>query len=289
MPFTRIDGTVSVLGAAPDGDSVRFTPLRADAWTAAHLLVRANAHGSVQLRLDAIDTLETHYAAPGKSGFGMVHQPLALARAGADALLAALGFTHVQRGANESVTSTEPASVPATILTDGVDVHGRCVAFLFADAVSLPEADGARIVATPALVSASVNAAQLASGLAYPTFYTELYSDLRSALASVSSTAREAGLGVWAADATTSGVRVEGIGTLTDEAVLLPKLFRRLVEYLSLGDSDLSGFRAFLDARGDQLIVLPSVEVTGFAAVVAVDGRTVRLTQQPDQLVFFES
>src|SRR4051794_4025192 len=123
MPFTRIDGTIAVVGAAPDGDSVHFTPLRADAWSAAHLRVRANAHGAVQLRLDAIDALETHYSPPG--GGAVVHQPLALAHAAADRLLALLGFTNAPRGPDERVVSSVPASVPATVLTNGADIHGR--------------------------------------------------------------------------------------------------------------------------------------------------------------------
>ncbi|TLF63593.1 hypothetical protein FEK33_26725 [Nocardia asteroides NBRC 15531] len=63
-------------------------------------------------------------------------------------------------------------------------------------------------------------------------------------------------LGVWAADVTTSGATVSSPTSLSDDVVLLPKLFRRLADYLELGDGDLSldGFPAFLtQGRGPLL------------------------------------
>ncbi|RKS77557.1 hypothetical protein CLV35_1246 [Motilibacter peucedani] len=287
MPFFRIDGTVGVVGAAPDGDSVRFTPTRPDAWTAAGLRVKANAHATVQLRLDAIDALETHYTPPG-GGVGQLHQPPALGDAAARSLLEQLGFTSVTRS-GQTVTSATPASVPATVLTSGADKYGRAVAFLFAAGAAPEGADGARVFLHPDAVTASVNAALLGSGLAYPTFYSELYADLRAALTTLAAGARDAGRGVWPVDATTSGVQVRGLETLTESAVVLPKLFRRLVEYLGLGTADLSGFRAFLDSSPDRVLVLDTGQVAALSSVVAVEGQTVRMLAAPDRLVFFET
>jgi hypothetical protein len=61
MPMTLIKGEYRVVGAAPDGDSIRFYPDAADAWERAGLNVRPNAAGGAQLRLEGIDALETHY------------------------------------------------------------------------------------------------------------------------------------------------------------------------------------------------------------------------------------
>ncbi|RZS86803.1 hypothetical protein EV189_2219 [Motilibacter rhizosphaerae] len=288
MTFTRIDGTLSVVGAAPDGDSVRFTPNRADAWRAAGLAVRANPHGGVQLRLDAIDALETHYAPPQRTSAAMLHQPLPLAHAAAEELLRLVGFTAVSRGADEVVTAVTPATVAASILTSGVDTYGRCVAFLLPAGAPLLGGDGTRVRVAPADLSPSANAQLLATGLAYPTFYSGLYADLRTSLAGLASAARDARSGVWAEDRTTAGVEVTSLQVLTDSAVILPKLFRRLAEYLALGSTSMAGFRAFLDARGDRVLVLPRGEVAPVSSVVAVDGEVVRLTTQPDDLVFFE-
>jgi hypothetical protein len=40
---------------------------------------------------------------------------------------------------------------------------------------------------------------------------------------------------VWADDATTSGATITSLQELDDQLVILPKLFRRLVDYLALG------------------------------------------------------
>ena len=55
MPMFAIAGSFRIVGASPDGDSVRFYPNRRDAFAAARLRVRTNASGRANLRLDAID------------------------------------------------------------------------------------------------------------------------------------------------------------------------------------------------------------------------------------------
>ena len=62
MPFHLIKGTFHVVGYSPDGDSIRF---KADDRTNWNMLsgppVELNARDHAQLRIEAIDTLETHY------------------------------------------------------------------------------------------------------------------------------------------------------------------------------------------------------------------------------------
>ncbi len=63
MGMFLIAGSFRVTGAQPDGDSIRFTPDDLSKWdliTGANK-VKRNASGGAQLRLDAIDALETHY------------------------------------------------------------------------------------------------------------------------------------------------------------------------------------------------------------------------------------
>ena len=77
---------------------------------------------------------------------------------------------------------------------------------------------------------------------------------------------------------------------LTERLVILPKLFRRLLDYLALGDGNISlqGLRDYIEQRQDRLIILSSGHVTGFDFVIDVERQRVRLTEPPDNLVFIE-
>jgi hypothetical protein len=112
MATFLIAGSFRVAGAQPDGDSIRFTPDDPANWDLiTGTRVKRNASGAAQLRLDAIDALETHYGTP------RTHQPLGSAHAAADELLSWLGFSNVVRGQDETVTSSTPDVVPGYIFT----------------------------------------------------------------------------------------------------------------------------------------------------------------------------
>lgn len=89
VPLTLIRGQYQVIGAAPDGDSVRFTPTDPRAWARAGVAARVNATGGAQLRLDGIDAHETHHTPRGGT---RRRQPAALGGASADRLLELHGF-----------------------------------------------------------------------------------------------------------------------------------------------------------------------------------------------------
>src|SRR5262249_33430510 len=121
--------------------------------------------------------------------------------------------------------------------------------------------------------------------------HTNLSVDLRAELTDQVAAARQAGTGVFADDLTQTGVTVESLATLTDQAVILPKLFRRLTDYLQLNGDDpsLAGFDAFLAQQDDQLWVIPTGQKTGFDTIVDVSGQTVKLTRRPEELVLEEA
>ena len=109
MAMFLIAGGFRIEGTQPDGDSIRFTsddPRKWDLITGTQ--VKRNASGAAQLRLDAIDALETHYGTP------RTHQPLDLAHAAAAELLDWLGFSNVVREQGETVTSSTLIPLPAT-------------------------------------------------------------------------------------------------------------------------------------------------------------------------------
>jgi hypothetical protein len=124
--FLVLAGEFRIIGAQPDGDSIRFYPYDPSQWddVGGPYPVQRNASGGAQLRFDAVDALETHYAIPT----GMVHQPLDLAHAARDAFLRWLGFTSVTHE-GETVTAAEPAAVRGYVLTRSADKYGRCISF----------------------------------------------------------------------------------------------------------------------------------------------------------------
>ena len=74
-----------------------------------------------------------------------------------------------------------------------------------------------------------------------------------------------------------------------NDIVIVPKLFRRLVDYLHLGDDSMAGFSAFLDQAADKFFILSTGHsTTGLDTVVEVDGNNVKMTRPIEDLVFDE-
>ncbi|KAA9166376.1 thermonuclease family protein [Amycolatopsis acidicola] len=290
MTLTLIKGTYRIVGASPDGDSVRFYPDNPGAFAAARIRARLNSKGGAQLRLDGIDALETHYQAQNHGG--QWRQPADLGQAAAAGLLSHLGFKKVTRDEDGTVTASTPDRVPGHIMTRFADKYGRAVAIAFPGQRSGRAADGSEVNLDAKGLRASANYTLLADGLVYPTFYSKLYLDLRQAMSEAAVAAREAGKGVWADDVTGTGFRLKSRTQLRDELVILPKLFRRLVDYLGLDESggvSLAGFADYLDTRDDRLFTVPAGHATELATLVEVKRQNVRLTVEPEQIVFAEA
>ncbi len=276
MPFVVIKGTFHIEGYSPDGDSVRFRADNKEHWAKlSGPSVQLNAKDHAQLRLEAIDTLETHYQ--------NTHQPLELAIGALEHLLEGLGITDVEW--NETMTTVTAANdgTEGYILSRAVEKYGRPVTFVYTG--TSPEEDGSEIFLDADRMRQSLNHRALEDGVAYPTYYKGLFHDLREALTKAVSHAREAKRGVWAEDRTNAGFEVEGLRSITDEHVVLPKLFRRLAEYLEGGGS-VVGFEEFLETRDEEVIVISTVHPTHFDTLVEVDGNTVRMTEPPENLLF---
>ncbi|MEW2120418.1 thermonuclease family protein [Streptomyces sp. NPDC005474] len=284
MPMLLIHGSFQVLKAQPDGDSLHFTPDNPAEWdlVGGSHPVQRNALGRNQLRLDAIDALETHYG-PHRD-----HQPLQFAHAAAEELLTWLGFTGVKRKPDETVTAATPAEVPGFILTRSADHFGRCVALVGKG--QPPGQSGTQISVDVPLLRTTANHHLLKVGLAYPTYYRNLFPDLRNELTAVTHKAQKAAKGLWPEDVTTTGAKISGLSSITDEVVILPKLFRRLVDYLHLGDPSLAGFPAFLAQKQDKYFILSTGHATtGLDLVVQVtNGQTIKMTHPAEDLVFDE-
>jgi hypothetical protein len=288
VPLLLINGTYRVTGGAPSGDAVRFQPDDPQAFSTLGPPVWTNASGGARVRLAGLDALELAYTPEGSATSW--HQPAELAAAGAAALVTALGFDEATRGPDGSVASSVPAATPGHLLAGGVDGCGRVIAFGFAGR-RRGTPDLTRVQLDVVALRDSVNWMLLRQGVAYPVAHGGLVPDLRVELVAAAAHAAGRQRGVWPRDVTVTGFELAEREQVQDEFVVLPKLFRRLVDYLELegpGSVDLSGFPAFLAARADRLITLPDGHVTHLGGVVEVDGQQVRLTVPPEQLVFLE-
>ena len=65
----------------------------------------------------------------------------------------------------------------------------------------------------------------------------------------------------------------------------MPKLFRRLAEFLEGGGS-VEGFKKFLEAKEELILIISTGHITHFDTVVEVAGNVVRMTEPPENLVF---
>ncbi|AZQ75102.1 MULTISPECIES: nuclease [Streptomyces] len=303
MPMLLIKGNFHLSGhTRPDGDTVPFIPDYVGEWKLVQGCHKPEpaADGHVDVRLEGIDALETHYS----GNYGTEErQPRKFADAATDAMLTWLGFTDIRRTldlqtGHETISAT-PDRVPGYILTRGSDVFGRCVALV----VPGPPvgASGYEIDVRATLLEKTANQHLLAEGLAYPTFYSGFPAELRRAMTAAALTAKaDPGKGIWnitsdtLGDVTLTGAKVTGMASITDNgAVILPKLFRRLKEYLSLGNTSLACFPAYLGGAADKFRVLSadheSKLITGLHNVVEItNGETVKMTHPSEELLFDE-
>lgn len=278
MPFHLIKGTFHVVGYSPDGDSIRF---KADDRTNWNVLsgppVELNAREHAQLRIEAIDTLETHYQGH--------HQPLKLAKKALRFLLDELGIKKVKFDKGGKVVSAQDGT-RGYILSRATEKNRRPVCFVFAG--DAEEEDGTEVFLRPDRLEESVNYKSALEGLAYPTYYEGFFPDLRKKItAAVAQARKDGGKGIWPKDKTTEGFTVSSLSSVTEKHVILPKLFRRIVNFMGDGGS-IDGFKEFLAANPDPVVELKNGHFTNLDTFVEVTGEKVRLTVNPEDLVFVD-
>jgi endonuclease YncB( thermonuclease family) len=276
MPFVLIKGTFHVAGYSPDGDSIRFRADNPEHWRKLKgPLAKLNARSHAQLRLEGIDTLETHYED--------VHQPLQFARAATQFLLDELGIRNVQLDPSGIRVVSAEDGTRGFIVAREVEKNRRPVAFAYAG--DIDRQDGSDVFLDVDLLRRSLNHASLRAGLAYATFYQGLFPDLRDELTAAVSAARSAGRGLWPQDQTHSGFDVPNLNVLTEDVIILPKLFRRIVSYLQGGGS-MDRFKAFLAMDPDPILILRTGHFTNLDTIVTVNGNRVSLDLLPEEVVF---
>ena len=279
MAFHLIKGTFHVAGYSPDGDSIRFQADDPGNWDLLDgLPAGLNARGHAQLRIEAIDTLETHYLGH--------HQPLQLATEATQFLLDAVGIKKVKFDKAGTKVISAQDGTPGYILSRKTEKYRRPVSFVFAG--DAEEDDGAQIFLRPDRLEECVNYKSALAGFAYPTYYSGLFSDLRKKMTSAVNKAQKGhGKGIWPMDKTTKGFTVSSLASVTDEKIIMPKLFRRIINFMGDGGS-INGFKDYLAANPDPVMELKTGHFTNLDTFVEVAGNKVKLTVEPENLVFIE-
>lgn len=263
MPFTVIKGTLRPDLGRPDGDSMRFVP--DDATPIFKLRRRGRApkingsNGSIQLRYEGIDTMESSALQPYSS----------------DATTA-------------NVSEAASDGGRGYICSNQLGPNGRPIAFVFTGETDWEDGRD-DIFLGPDDIMESINVKQLASGHAYPLFYDTLFDDLRERCAEVSQQAKDASLAVWAADETNSGATWTGnIDTL---APIYPKLWRRIDKFVrddTFFDEDkpLANLTKWMEQEAFERVSVPSQGMfTGFDNLITVTDDTVKMEVEPHEVV----
>ena len=284
MPFTLIKGTFHVRNYSPDGDSIRFQPENpAFVQALAGGTPKFNARNHVQLRLEAIDTLETHYTPP--SGGGVYHQPLSFANKAMDQLLDFVGITEVEWDVSHKTVVAAMDGTPGYIISRAVEKYGRPIAFLFAGEAD--KQDGSSLFLTSEHLKKSYNYQALLQGLAYPTYYEGLFFDLRQTLDAAVTEARDEKRELHAVDGTNAGFDASSLAAITQDVCIMPKLFRRLCEYM-VNYGTAIGFKEKLAEAKEPVLDLVDKNFSHFDTFIEQEANSsvIRLTRLPEQLIF---
>ena len=261
MPFILIKGNFRPGAGLPDGDSVRFKARDNKHWKKlegrpVELGTGAETNGTVQLRLEGIDAIEKAATKP-------------LSVEAKENMFKLIGF--------DEVSSPEPSGFILARMTD--DKSRRPICFIFAG--KAPQADGADVHLDAALLRKSVNWKQMRDGFAYPLYYNTLFASLRREFDNALKQAKAAKRGYWPKDRTLKGVSISSKAELALIAPVWPKLWRRLQEHFR-ANSSLKGFKEALEKKNERIDIMDIMEERGLQDIVAVKGKTVRLTVAPE-------
>jgi endonuclease YncB( thermonuclease family) len=280
-----VAGRYTLLNTAPDGDSLHFIPDRPEQLRTEEPGLRQHTDGGITLRLDGIDALETHYLARG--GIGVLRQRPLWADHSALSLLKFLGFTSIHRRSDERIIDCTPAATYGAIALRRQDRFGRAVCFVFRGQLHLPHA--APLELSAEIIQSSANYHQLQQGMAYPTFYQDNSDTVIATLRDCARHAQRCARGFWPHDHTHRGFVLHELQALTN-AVILPKLYRRLVDHVSGngGYISLTGFMDSLRARVGLVRLHPQKILVEFVELMEVQQQRLRLLVAPDSILFAE-
>ncbi len=272
--YKIIKGKFHVKGYSPDGDSIRFEADDRRHWDflkwakkSSHLRVKK------QLRIEAIDALETHYE--------NTRQPNVFAIAALERMLEVIGITDVKYNLLVTKITSANDRIPGFIATANVDIFGRPISYVFPQGTDL--VDGAEMTADLLPIKKSINYILIKEGIVYPTFYTTTEPRVVDLLTYTIKYSRRSRRGLWAIDRT-MGFTLRNVKTIQEDVVILPKLFRRFVSFFKYR-SDINTFPDFLRDNADP-ILLNDGTVTDLRNILYNEGNKYGLLVKPEHFKF---
>ncbi|MEM7345609.1 MAG: hypothetical protein AAF485_15310 [Chloroflexota bacterium] len=224
MTYLLIKGTFHIVGHSPDGDSIKFQANNPKHWDKINTDHREKfeenlekEEGVINLRLQGIDALETHYSPTGlptpralydkksnrpdeKPAAGNHKQPVELADAATNAIVKLFGVTKMEWGHWGHTTWVKRACIekrgkevwleekyqdnlPGYIVTQDVEKNGRPISWVFAGTTRTRDGSKQTVAQLVRRVERSANYQLLRQGLVYPYFFMTLPGRLRDKLA----------------------------------------------------------------------------------------------------------
>lgn len=288
-------GRTAVKDRSPDGDTIAiFVTDRTQQNHLKSLGVKFKNDGAVTVRLQDIDTLETH--------FGGFHQPRRFADGATDFMLGFSGVRDVVWDSGRTKITSAKEAEGVKLLVSGVDGYGRVIGYLVPAREDMPEGD---VELTPELWDKTYNAHAIREKWAYPMFYAD--ADGKNDLAllrhkmEVATAARVSGEGIYSEDVLLKGAAIMSVKDLENNLVLYPKIFRRLINYDNSGGKldNMHGFLKYLANNPDPLLLFSAEVLAGHGVpkesnlheVLEVETREdgkqyLKLTVPPEFLVF---
>jgi len=273
--YKVIAGTFHVKGFQPDGDSIRFQANKPEHWDFFQWETAADkASKKKQLRVEAIDAMETHY-----EGY---HQPRPFALAAMEALLELINIKDVTYSLSMTQIVDADDGKAGFIASADVDRFGRPVSYVFPKSAKLT--DGAVMDSAILPIEDSINFQLAREGLVYPTFYTTTDRTFAEKIRAVVARARKTKRGIWSIDKT-SDFTLWDIRTLEEDILLMPKLFRRIVSFFD-NYSDFGKLQEYMSKQRDNLVLWDGTKKKSLADLMTISGRRIRMKTPVEDILF---
>jgi hypothetical protein len=351
MNYVLLKGIYHIVGSSPDGDSIKFKAMNPAVWQ----LINSEFgeefktnyttnDGAVQLRLQGVDALETHYSAPkptvpadlkGKTSatlqeppYMSLSQPAAMAKGAAEYFMKLLGISEVKwRNSARGSYITEARmtvgshtavikekgkdGVPGFIVTGDIEKNGRPISWVFPGDIAIKDGAAISTDQLAEIADKSANYELLRSGMIYPLYYMTLAGKLRRKLDEAVQTAQaNAKLSsgtlqnnIWQLDRSTTGVTLATLKAITDDNVVYPDLFRRILRHYQImqmnaywaalrsGATSVTAPTSFelsklFDGANPYVFVISDQDFVRLADVFEINGDSLRMKKSPADLVF---